>query len=143
MQERSVAKHPFLSDEWLAAVDALVETHGAEAPPGAEIVMNLTITETPFGAERELHVGAADGRGHWGLGHAGHADITMTTDYATAREIFLAVDPATGLTAFMDGRVRLQGDLARLFAVQAAAAAAAADRGGPSALQLAVRDVTE
>jgi hypothetical protein len=136
-----VAKHPFLSDEWLAAVDVLVDTHGTQTVPGTAIVMNVTITDTPFGLERELHVGAADGHGQWGLGHVEHADITLTTDYATAREIFLTLDPAIGLSAFLDGRVRLQGDLAKLFAVQAAAAAAGDP--GPSALQLAILAITE
>ena len=55
--------------------------------------MNLVVTETPFGEDRLLHVGAHDGRADWGVGHADDADLTLTTDYVTAREIFMAGDP--------------------------------------------------
>ena len=43
--------------------------------------MNVTVTDTPFGDERHMHMGAKDGRGHWGIGHADDADVTLTTDY--------------------------------------------------------------
>jgi hypothetical protein len=135
-----VAKHVFLSDEWLAAVDELVDAHGPSTPPGTEIVMNVTVTDLPAGITRELHVGSSDGHGHWGLGHAPDADVSLTTDYPTARELFVAGDPAVGMQAFLSGRVRVQGDLAKLLGAQAAAAAAAG--GEPSALQLAIEELT-
>jgi hypothetical protein len=132
-----VAKHAFLSDDWFAIVDKLVEDIGADAPTNAELLMNLVVTDTPFGAERLLHVGARDGRGHWGIGHAGDADLTVTTDYETAREILLSGDPQAGLNAFLEGKVRVQGDLAKLLATQAAAAP------GASALAEAIQGITE
>jgi hypothetical protein len=132
-----VAKHQFLSDDWFAIVDKLVEDLGAEAPANAELVMNLIVTETPFGAERLLHVGARDGRGHWGIGHAADADLTVTTDYETAREILLSGDPQAGLNAFMSGKVKIQGDLAKLLATQAAAPT------GASVLAEAIQGITE
>jgi hypothetical protein len=132
-----VAKHPFLSDDWFAIVDKLVEDIGADAPANAELVMNLIVTDTPFGTERLLHVGARDGRGHWGIGHAADADLTITTDYETARQILLSGDPQAGINAFLEGKVRIQGDLAKLLATQAAAAP------GASALAEAIQGITE
>jgi hypothetical protein len=132
-----VAKHPFLSDDWFAIVDKLVEDIGADAPANAELLMNLVVTDTPFGAERLLHVGARNGRGHWGIGHATDADLTVTTDYETARQILLSGDPQAGLSAFLEGKVRIQGDLAKLLATQAAAAP------GASALAEAIQGITE
>jgi len=132
-----VAKHPFLSDDWFAIVESLVEEHGADAPAHAEIVMNLTVTDTPFGDDRQMHMGAKEGRGHWGQGHAPEADVTLTTDYATAKEVFVAGDPAAGMQAFMAGKVKVQGDMAKLMAAQAAGA------GGNTALQEAIQGVTE
>jgi hypothetical protein len=117
-----VAKHQFLSDDWFAIVERLVEDLGADAPANTELLMNLVVTDTPFGAERHLHVGARGGRGHWGIGHAPDADLTVTTDYDTAREILLTGDPQAGLNAFMAGKVTVQGDLAKLFAAQASGA---------------------
>jgi len=134
-----VAKYAFLSDEWFAVVDALAAEHGAAAPAGTDVMMNVTVTETPFGPERELHIGAQGGQGVWGLGPVDGADLQLTTDYATAREVFVSGDPAAGMQAFLSGRVKVQGDLAKLFAAQAAGAAP----GGATALRAAIHDVTE
>jgi len=133
-----VTKHQFLSDDWFAIVDKLVEDMGAEAPTDAQLVMNLVVTDTPFGAERHLHVGARDGRGHWGIGHAPDADLTVTTDYETARDILLSGDPQAGLNAFMTGKVKIQGDLAKLLATTQAGGAPA----GAVALAEAIQGIT-
>ncbi len=115
-----VPKYPFLSDEWLTAVSAIVEARDVEIPPHAELSMNLTVTETPFGQDRELHIGAADGKPDWGTGHVAEADLSLTTDYTTAREIFMSGNPQAGMQAFMEGKVKLQGDLTKLMAAQVA-----------------------
>lgn len=134
-----MAKYQFLSDEWFAIVDQLVEEHGADAPAGTDILMNLTITDTPFGAERHMHMGAKQGRGHWGIGHADGSDLQLTTDYATAKEVFVSGDPAAGMQAFMSGKVKVQGDMAKLMAAQAGGPGP----GGASALQAAIQGITE
>ena len=136
---RAVATHPFLSDEWFAVVEQLFEQHGADAPAQVAVLVNVTVTDTPFGEERHLHMGARDGRGHWGIGHAADADVTLTTDYETAREVLISGDPQAGMQAFMAGKVRLQGDFAKLMAAQGA--------GGPgatnAALAEAIQGITE
>ena len=114
-----MAKHEFLSDDWFAIVDQLVAEYGAEAPPDADILMNLVVVDTPFGQERHMHIGARKGRAHYGIGHAPDADLTLTTDFATARAIFVSGNPQTAMQAFMEGKVKLQGDLTRLMAAQA------------------------
>jgi SCP-2 sterol transfer family len=131
----SVAKHQFLSDEWFQVVEKLVEEHGADAPPQANVMVNLVITETPFGDERQMHMGARDGKGEWGVGHTADADVTLTTDYVTAKQVFASGDPNAGMQAFMQGKVRVQGDMAKLMASQQA--------GGNPALQQAIQDATE
>jgi hypothetical protein len=135
-----VPKYQFLSDEWFVAVDQLVEEHGAEAPGAADVVMNLTVTDTPFGPERRLHLGLRGGRAHWGVGPVDDADLSISTDYATAKDVFVSGDPASGMQAFMSGKVRVQGDMAKLMAAQAGGAGGP---GGASALQTAVQDITE
>jgi hypothetical protein len=115
-----VPTYPFLSDEWFVAVRAIVDARDVEIPPHAELSMNLTVTETPFGEDRQLHVGAADGKADWGAGHLNDPDLTLTTDYATAKDIFMSGNPQAGMQAFMEGRVKLQGDLTKLMAAQVA-----------------------
>jgi hypothetical protein len=137
-----VAKYQFLSDDWFAIVDRLVEEMGAEAPAGADLVMNVVVTDTPFGTEKHLHVGARSGRGHWGIGHAPDADLSVTTDYETAREILLTGDQQAGLNAFLGGKVKIQGDLAKLFAT-AQAPDAPAGAAGAVALAEAIQGITE
>jgi hypothetical protein len=135
-----VAKYQFLSDDWFAIVDRLVDEMGAETPAQAELVMNLVVTDTPFGPEKHLHVGARNGRGHWGIGHAPDADLAVTTDYDTAREILLSGDPQAGINAFLGGKVKIQGDLAKLFATAQAGSGAPA---GATALAEAILGITE
>jgi hypothetical protein len=129
-----VAKHAFLSDDWFAVVEKLVEEHGADAPAHANVVVNLVITDTPFGDERQMHMGAREGKGHWGIGHADDADVTLTTDYVTAKEVFVSGNPQAGMQAFMAGKVKVQGDMAKLMASQG---------GGNTALNEAIQGITE
>jgi putative sterol carrier protein len=113
-----VPTYQFLSDDWLTAVRAIVDAQTVEIPPHAEITMNLVVTETPFGEDRLLHMGAHDGHADWGAGHHDNADLTLTTDYATARDIFISGNPQAGMQAFMEGKVKVQGDLTKLMAAQ-------------------------
>jgi hypothetical protein len=133
-----VAKHPFLSDEWFAVVERLVAEHDPGAPPPVEMVLNLSITETPFGAERHLHVSTRGGNGRWGIGHAPDSDTTITTDYETARAVFVEGDVQAGINAFTTGKVRVQGDLSKLLGVFGTGGV-----GAGSALYEAIQGVTE
>lgn len=111
---------PFLSDEWFDAVRQIVDELDVTIPQHAELTMNLVVTDTPFGADRQLHIGTKDGKADWGAGHVDGADLTLTTDYETARDIFLSANPQAGMQAFMDGKVKIQGDLTKLMAAQVA-----------------------
>jgi hypothetical protein len=133
-----LAKYPFLSDEWFGVVEKLVEEHGADAPAHQNVLVNLVITDTPFGDERHMHMGAQDGKGHWGIGHMDAADVTLTTDYGTAREIFVAGNPQAGMQAFMAGKVKVQGDMTKLMMAQQGGGP-----GGNQALQEAIQGITE
>ncbi|MCU1427573.1 MAG: sterol transfer family protein [Actinomycetia bacterium] len=131
-------KHAFLSDEWFAEVERLVSEHGNDAAPAhANVLVNLTITETPFGDERQLHMGAKEGQGAFAKGHADGADVTLTTDYGTAKEVFVSGNPQAGMQAFMSGKVKVQGDMTKLMAAQAGGG------GGDQALQQAIQEMTE
>jgi putative sterol carrier protein len=134
----TVAKYPFLSDDWFDAVESLVN----ENPPPADgahgdVLVNLVVTETPFG-DCELHMGAKDGKGGFGRGHQDGADVTLTTDYGTAREVFISGNQQAGMQAFMAGKVKVQGDMTKLMAAQAGGGPA-----GGTELQTQLQDLTE
>jgi hypothetical protein len=131
-----VSKHPFLSDEWFAAVEKLVDEHGADAPTGNPVVVNVVVTDTPFGEERHMHMGAKDGKGEMGIGLTDDADVTLTTDYGTAKDVFVSGNPQAGMQAFMAGKVKVQGDMTKLMMSQQGG-------GGNQALNDAIQGITE
>ena len=131
-------KQAFLSDEWFAAVGGAIAEHSAAAtPPGPNVLMNLVITGTPFG-DREFHMGARDGNALFGQAHLDGADVTLTTDYATARDVFVSGNQAAGMQAFMAGKVKVQGDMTKLMMGQQGGGGP----GGNEALQTAIKDMT-
>jgi len=100
------------------ALDPVGEEHGADAPEGNPVVVNVVVTDTPFGDERQMHMGAKDGKGEMGQGIVDDADVTLTTDYATATDVFISGNPQAGMQAFMAGKVKVQGDMTKLMAMQ-------------------------
>jgi SCP-2 sterol transfer family len=133
-----VAKYPFLSDEWFDEVTKLVAEHGGDAPAHAQMKMNLVVIETPFDSDVNFHMGAEDGKPLMGKGHLDPADLTLTTDYGTAKEVFVAGNPQAGMQAFMAGKVKVQGDMTKLMAAQGGGGPA-----GNEGLQNAIQEMTE
>ena len=50
------------------------------------------------------------------------ADLTVTTDYATAKAIMVDGDQQAAMQAFMQGKVKVQGDMSKLMLLQQAPA---------------------
>jgi putative sterol carrier protein len=132
-----VEKHAFLSDEWFDEAEKLVAAADTAAPAHASVVVNLVVKDTPFDEDRKLHMGAKEGKGEFGRGHADDADVTLTTDYTTAKDIFVSGNPTAGMQAFMAGKVTVQGDMSKLMAAQGG--------GGPGNPELAqkLQEITE
>jgi len=129
-------KYAFLSDEWFDAAAKLVAEHSTDGPPAPNLVMNLEVTDAENN-KTEFHMGARDGATLFGKGHIDGADLTLATDIDTAREVFVANNPAAGMQAFMAGKVRIQGDMTKLMMAQAGG------QGGNPALTEALQSITE
>ena len=119
-----VPKYPFLSDEWFAAARAARRRTRCRdperSPPGDEPRRHqLTARLAERRRSAAPHRRRSDGHADWGPGHFDGADLTLTTDYDTARDIFVSGNPQSAMQAFMEGKVKLQGDLTRLMAAQA------------------------
>ena len=128
-------KHPFLSDAWFQAAEKLISEHDTGAPPHANVLMNLEVTNGDQTVE--FHMGSRDGSTLFGKGHDATADVTLSTDMETARAVFLDGNPQAGMQAFMAGKVRVQGDMTKLMMAQAGGG------GGNPALTEALQSITE
>jgi putative sterol carrier protein len=115
-------KHPFLSDEWLEAAKSIREEYaGKAAAPAHSVKMNQVITEVPFGdGSIDAHMDTSSGEMEMDLGHMEGADLTVTLDYATAKAILVDGNPQAGMQAFMAGKIKVQGDMTKMMAMQQA-----------------------
>jgi putative sterol carrier protein len=103
--------------------------------------MNLVVTAVPFSDEDVLaHMDTSSGELVLDTGHLENQDLKVTVDYDTAKAILIEGNPQAGMQAFMAGKVRVEGDMAKLMALQAAPAAT-----DTTAAELAgrIRDITE
>jgi hypothetical protein len=123
-----VAKYPFLSDEWLVEAKKIREEFRDRTSPVAHAVkMNQVITEVPFGSGTiDAHMDTSGGDMELDLGHIEGADLKVTLDYATAKAILVDGNPQAGMQAFMAGKIKVEGDMSKLMAMQAQAPDAAA-----------------
>lgn len=110
----------FLSDEWIAEARAIRARHdGAEQTSAAPAVkLNVVVTGAPFDdGTVEGFIDTSTGDLVLERGHLDEPDVSVTTDYETARSIFVTQDPAAGMQAFMAGKVVVQGDMMKLMAL--------------------------
>jgi putative sterol carrier protein len=131
--------YPFLSDEWVEEARKVRAEYEGETPATPNPVrMNLVVTTVPFGeGQINAHLDTSNGV-ELETGHLESPDLTVTVDYDTAKAILVEGNPQAGMQAFMAGKIRVEGDMAKLMALQAAPV-------DPNAAELALklREMTE
>ena len=135
-----MSTYPFLSDDWIAEARRIREEYdsGAHRPPPGE-------------DEPRHHRGALRRRGRstpistppkgsvrLDLGHLDPADLKVTVDYITAKSILVEGNPQAGMQAFMAGKIKVEGDMAKLMALQTVPPDA-----GAQEIAQRLRDITE
>ena len=116
-------KYPFLSDEWIAEAKKIRDEARQPAhPPAHTVKMNQVITDVPV---RRRHDQGPHGHRRrraraWTSATSTTPDLTVTIDYATAKAIFVDGNPQAGMQAFMAGKIKVQGDMTKLMAMQQA-----------------------
>lgn len=112
----------FLSEEWFEAAIELRERYAGQLPDVVvQLRINQIITDVPFGeGEVRAYLDTTNNTVEFLLGQADEADAVVTTDYETARVMIVDQDPQAAMQAFMEGRVKVQGDMMKLMAAQAA-----------------------
>ena len=135
-----MAKHPFLSQEWMDEARKVREEYKGRTPPIAhQVRMNQVITEVPFGeGTLQSHMDTSSGELVMEEGHLDEVDLTVTLDYETAKAIFVEGNPQAGMQAFMAGKVKVQGDMTKLMAMQQTAPDATA-----AEIQERIKAITE
>lgn len=114
--------HQFLSEDWIAAARRIREKYKDEAPMiTLSIKINQVITDVPFGdGTVKSYMDTSSGEMVMELGELPDADATVTTDYATAKAIFVNQDQAAGMQAFMSGKIKVAGDMMKVMGMQTA-----------------------
>ncbi len=112
-------QYPFLTDEWIAEARRIRDEYADRAPQAPIIRMNLVVTEVPFGdGTIEAHLDSTDGKLDLETGHLESPEVSVSTDYATTKALFVDQNPSAAMQAFMTGKIRVQGDLTKLMALQ-------------------------
>jgi len=117
-----MATYQFLSAEWLdeaRSIRAEYEGHGGSIEHSVR--MNLIVEEVPFGeGSIDAHADTSTGELVLDVGHIEPVDLKVTIGYDIARALLVEGNPQAGLQAFMQGRIRVEGDIAKLMALQSA-----------------------
>ena len=124
-----MAQYQFLSDEWLAEARKIrAEYHDKTPQIPVSVRMNQVIQEVPFGdGTINAHVDTSSGELEMETGHLDSPDLTITLTYDTAKAILVDGDAQAAMQAFLGGRIKVDGDITKMLALQTASAGGAAD----------------
>ena len=130
--------YPFLSDEWVDESRRIREEYKDQIPEIAVSVrMNQVVNEVPFGdGVIHAHVDTSSGRLEVEPGHLESPDLTVTLSYATAKSILVDGDAQAAMNAFLGGRIKVDGDITKMLALQTVGANSASD---PLAVEMVKR----
>lgn len=106
----------FLTDDWFATVEQLTAEAGdLNLPPAlANLAINLVVADAASNTELALEGGKIL------KGSSASAKTTLNMDAETLRKVFLEFDMAAAMQAFMTGKIKVQGDMSQLMALQTA-----------------------
>lgn len=106
----------FLSDDWFAQIQSLTEQAGElNLPPSlADVVMNVQVEDAAQSTQLQF------ARGSLARGHHDDATTTVVLDKATLLSLLQNFDLNQAMEAFMAGKIRVQGDMSQLMALQTA-----------------------
>jgi putative sterol carrier protein len=111
-----MGKLQFLTDTWLDTVFGLQAEYSERVPaPLVKMRMNQVVTGVPFGdGTVNMHTDTTGGKAVLGKGHLENPDVTITTDYATAKTLVVQNDQQAAMQAFMQGKIKVTGDMSKI-----------------------------
>lgn len=132
--------YQFLSEQWLEEARAIRASYAdQEASIGQAIRVNLVVVDVPFGdGSLQAHADTTTGELVLETGHLEGPDLTVTMGYDIAKAMLVDENPQAGMQAFMQGKIKVDGDISKLLALQSMAPT-------PAAVEIAgrIRAITE
>jgi putative sterol carrier protein len=109
----------FLSEQWARAVtEALNSSEDFQrAAAGHQVKLQQIITDAPDGGEGKYYFSLNEGIAHVALGEVTEAEATLTQDYDTA--VAISRQELNPQNAFMQGKLKIQGNMMKLMQLQA------------------------
>lgn len=106
----------FLTDDWFTTVEKLTAEAGDLNLPAplANLALNLVVAGEEGNTELALDAGKIQ------KGLSANAKTTLNMDAETLRKAFLEFDMGAAMQAFMTGKIKVQGDMSQLMALQTA-----------------------
>jgi hypothetical protein len=107
--------HTFLSDSWFEEAERIRADVNPEVPDAVkDLVINMVVKDGPDG-DIEARMEA----GRFVKGLADSAPTKLTVPYDVAKKMFIEQDQNASMQAFMSGQIQVEGDMAKLMAMQA------------------------
>lgn len=109
----------FLTEEWLSELTEAVNAHDGfkSSIENTELKLQFEVPDAPEGTEGRYYMEVADGSAEAGAGDIDDPDATISNDYETASAISKG-DLNTQM-AFMTGKLKVSGNMAKLMMNQA------------------------
>lgn len=111
--------HEFLSAGWIESARAIRAEYEDRVPsPEVPVRANVTVTDVPFDDGRvDGYIDTSEGTIQLEYGTLPDAELTVTTDYETARALFVSQDLNKIMESFMLGKILVTGDMSRLLSL--------------------------
>jgi putative sterol carrier protein len=106
----------FLSEEWTAEVTGALQAH-EQFKAAADMSLQFVVTDAPEG-EVKFYMDATSDEPVQVMGELDEPDVTISSSYETTSAIFSG--ELNTQMAFMTGKIKVSGNLAKLMTQQAA-----------------------
>ncbi len=109
----------FLTQDWLSSLTETVNSHNGfkNAIANVDLTLQFEVTDAPEETENHYYIAIAEGVAKAVAGDADEPDATITNNYETATAI--SKGELNTQMAFMTGKLKVSGNMAKLMMNQA------------------------
>ena len=109
----------FLTSDWMADLTTALNAHAGfkSAIANVDLTLQFVVSDAPAGTEGRYYIDIAEGKALAAPGDAAEPDATITNTYETA--VALSKGETNTQMAFMTGKIKVTGNMAKLMMNQA------------------------